>query len=1155
MKILELHIRNIASILKADIDFEHDPGLLDPDTGQPAQKFLIYGDTGTGKSVLLDAIAMALFGTTPRLNEVANKVQNYYRTNTGQQVAVNNLHQYTRIGITAKDECYSHVRFEGNDGVLYDATYTLGYNRRGNPREEWLVRSSDGREANQVRTCTALVGAAIGMSFDQFCRLVMLAQGQFSAFLCGERDERAQILEKLTNTEKFSLYGRAIANIAARKQDECRQFSAVVAEQQGQLMPAEQVEELTRQRAQTEVDAQAVRQAQQQTSALLDTLRQHQHHTNALQQAAAEMAQVQDLLASDEYKQQTLLVAEWDATAQQRTDHAALQQRIQQQRQAQLRLNQLEATFGQLSANLDQQFAELRQQSEQLRQQADWLDQRADRAALYAQAAVVDERLHQYMLRTGKCAEARRALQANQEALPQLQQAEAATAQQCATAQQEVDAVQRQVDAVIAQLAALGAANLPAEQQALSARRASLDGVARQMSLCSDLRTKHEQTLQALTALQKQCAEAASQHQACQAATAEAEQASRQAEQRYNTFHASVDEMMVKLRHQLAASHIDTCPLCGGHVEADALHDDDFAALVAPLEQEYKTLREAWQQAVQHEADALRHLSSLQGATKQQTTESDREGKQLAQQEQTLANLLAEVALQPTDTLPADLAQARTRLEQQQVALQQRSSQCAALQRGQADLAAQLQPLLAALNTAQANAKKASLALAANQQTSQQLQADAADAEHEATTLGLQLDEALLPHYPWRDDPAGTRTRLSAEAKQFLDQQQQHAEQQKGYEEQLSLATRIDTEYRIPVVGLHPNWKSATDAPARPATVADWHQLWQSHTELSATLQRLDQEVLSLRSTLDAWAIDSGKEVEYLSTLAAREAEVAPARQWTQQLAARHMAAEATLQRSREAADNSGAELRRGLRHTLLGGIVRRGCRGGGMQTLLEVRLQRLSARWDECSRHLSQADTLLAAYHEATQRLQSTRQNLERVQAEAAHWDTLNSHFGGKRFRNLVQTHILHPLLDNANIYLHQITDRYTLTCSEENEQLAILVHDRYNRDEVRSAAVLSGGERFMVSLALSLALSSLGRQGLAVNILFIDEGFGTLDQETLDSVMTALSNLAQSDLHRGRRVGIISHREELTAIIPNKIKVRKVGEGRSLVEVVCEL
>jgi DNA repair exonuclease SbcCD ATPase subunit len=149
------------------------------------------------------------------------------------------------------------------------------------------------------------------------------------------------------------------------------------------------------------------------------------------------------------------------------------------------------------------------------------------------------------------------------------------------------------------------------------------------------------------------------------------------------------------------------------------------------------------------------------------------------------------------------------------------------------------------------------------------------------------------------------------------------------------------------------------------------------------------------------------------------------------------------------------------------------------------------------------------------------------------------------------VQTYILRPLLNNANIYLEKITDRYVLTCSEDNEQLSILVLDRYNKNQIRSVTVLSGGERFMISLALSLALSSLNRPDMNVNILFIDEGFGTLDENSLTSVMNTLEKLQEIAGQNNRRVGIISHREELIDRITVKIIVKKKGEGRSQIEI----
>ena len=165
--------------------------------------------------------------------------------------------------------------------------------------------------------------------------------------------------------------------------------------------------------------------------------------------------------------------------------------------------------------------------------------------------------------------------------------------------------------------------------------------------------------------------------------------------------------------------------------------------------------------------------------------------------------------------------------------------------------------------------------------------------------------------------------------------------------------------------------------------------------------------------------------------------------------------------------------------------------------------------------------------------------------------WEKMYKYFGGTRFRTLVQSHILRPLLNNANIYLRQITDHYTLTCSDENEQLSILVQDRYHNNEPRSVTVLSGGERFMISLALSLALSAMNRPDMNVDILFIDEGFGTLDAKSLEMVMSTLRRLPEINGQTGRRVGVISHREELTEQIPTQIQLKHCGEGRSRIVV----
>ena len=126
-------------------------------------------------------------------------------------------------------------------------------------------------------------------------------------------------------------------------------------------------------------------------------------------------------------------------------------------------------------------------------------------------------------------------------------------------------------------------------------------------------------------------------------------------------------------------------------------------------------------------------------------------------------------------------------------------------------------------------------------------------------------------------------------------------------------------------------------------------------------------------------------------------------------------------------------------------------------------------------------------------------------------------------------------------------LTDRYTLKVTPGT--FVIMIEDAYQGYASRAASTISGGESFLVSLSLALALSDIG-QKLAVDILFIDEGFGTLSGEPLQNAISTLKSL-----HRkaGRRVGIISHVEELRERIPVQIRVNQEGNNSaSMIEVI---
>lgn len=176
-------------------------------------------------------------------------------------------------------------------------------------------------------------------------------------------------------------------------------------------------------------------------------------------------------------------------------------------------------------------------------------------------------------------------------------------------------------------------------------------------------------------------------------------------------------------------------------------------------------------------------------------------------------------------------------------------------------------------------------------------------------------------------------------------------------------------------------------------------------------------------------------------------------------------------------------------------------------------------------------------------------KQQLDQLIAEWAEWSTLDNYLGstqGKRFRNVAQSFILGDLLNKANAYLENITGRYTLFCNPGT--LTIMMRDAYQGGVVRPTNTLSGGESFIISLALALGLSSMQSSGFEVDTLFIDEGFGTLSPEYLDPVITSLKRLYEL---YGRRVGIISHVETLRARIPVTIEITREGHSCSRVQI----
>lgn len=173
----------------------------------------------------------------------------------------------------------------------------------------------------------------------------------------------------------------------------------------------------------------------------------------------------------------------------------------------------------------------------------------------------------------------------------------------------------------------------------------------------------------------------------------------------------------------------------------------------------------------------------------------------------------------------------------------------------------------------------------------------------------------------------------------------------------------------------------------------------------------------------------------------------------------------------------------------------------------------------------------------------------LSEKQSVADRWAKLNKLIGsadGAKFKVIAQSYTLNLLLLHANKHLSYLSKRYKL--QQVPGTLALQVVDCDMCDEIRTVYSLSGGESFLISLALALGLSSLSSNNLKVESLFIDEGFGSLDAESLRTAMEALEQLQM----QGRKIGVISHVQEMSERISVQVQVHKKVNGKSVISVV---
>ncbi|KGU83455.1 chromosome segregation protein SMC [Pseudomonas mediterranea] len=623
-------------------------------------------------------------------------------------------------------------------------------------------------------------------------------------------------------------------------------------------------------------------------------------------------------------------------------------------------------------------------------------------------------------------------------------------------------------------------------------------------------------------------------------------------------------ESVEQLRAQLQDGQ--PCPVCGSVEHPYHQPEALLQSLGRHDENEEANARKAVDQLNEKVIDLRAQYSGVMAQLK----ELKQQQEQLAAQQQELAPSLeahplsAQLMAQDSVRRDAWLAQQNTQLHQRITQDEQRQAALLTLQQDAARLSQHLR-------NAETASQQASLHLS-NQQ--QELDRDRQRLDDELSHFSSLLPTDTLQAL--RTEPAATFMQLDQQIAQRLEQLEQQREelgeqlqrQQTLEKEQDRQQTRVQ---QLESAQQQLNGLTEQQQACQQALT----QLLGEHSSAEQWQQQLDQ---ALEQSRTAEAAANQQLHELRNGLVQLAAELKARQEQAQSLDAEHQALAAGIAQWRTShpeLDDAALEALLALDEQQVGQLRQRLLNSEKAieqaRVLLIEREQRLQNHQAQHNGNLSPeqlADTLtqlqqqfstseqrcaeLRAEQAEDQRRQNANQALaqqiEQAYAEYQRWARLDALIGsatGDRFRKLAQAYNLDLLVHHANVQLRQLVRRYRL--KRGGSMLGLLVLDTEMGDELRSVHSLSGGETFLVSLALALGLASMASSTLRIESLFIDEGFGSLDPESLQLAMDALDGLQA----QGRKVAVISHVQEMHERIPVQIQVQRQGNGLSTVEV----
>jgi len=1243
MKIITLDGENLAS-LAAPFHIDFASGIL-----ADAGLFAICGNTGAGKSTLLDAICLSLFDAMPRFaSNHRGAAIGHAGSEEKERLKSNDVRHILTRGAAAG---FAQVTFELDNGKQYQARWSVKRARNSaHGRFQAQEMQLTDCQTNQVLATKktevlTLIESLIGLNYDQFKRSVLLAQGDFAAFLKAPAKERSELLERITGTQLYSQLSKQAFEMAKEQEKSLLVLKSKIGEVT--LLTQEQQTQLSNELA--DINEQ------------ISGVSHQQKLFTWLEQKLSEQLQVEGTLTHSK----TQLIDAMSSIKQQDSIHQVLD-KIEQAQDARVvfsQLKQQQKTYNQQSdliKQLQQQYNSDQVSYDETQHQSNQLEQLKLNAQSHYEQRLPDIELA--ITKTIELAALKEQLGNTQKQLSLLEGQRSESTQKLQASEQQLSSVSNDLNNVELYLA---------EHEYLAPLVTQLTTVEQHIHEYCQTKLRGEQYQQSLVSNKQQTQLINDSVTALNLSLVEFQQDYKKSQQQLNDFaesfkhsdlqaiesnlsveqeqqmilnnelqliiqglqyqqmieqknlqHQHVEQELEQLRHSyrqskqqleqhlpmyeeaqkaLATSkqvmslseHRDTlidgqpCALCGStdhpYRNKNSVGDELIAQLsqrsdeLAHQVKQYQDQLTKFDVIGQQKSQQLQQLTLERNELFQMIKQLN--AKDITQQRQGEVEHLLAKGLNAIEQLKAKIKQVTAWITQAQDLERQALKQQHTIASMEQDLINNEQKLngLASDYTLttqsikqyhhQQKVRIESLAAIYNRVDWQELLA--IDIEISAFVREIS---GQVEHYKAALDSHNQFTQSLGQVKQ---QSIAYREQNSQYDAQLRpmLAQYQQDEQRVDSQQetLHNLTQGEAPQAIKAKLEQEINKLTSAHNNAHEALTRLHNTSLITQSKLTqsqdhvieltnslasiehewaGWQTNLAMNEQALIDLLSYEQDwIIEQRQKQAKLLQESHAAQAVVSQQQKQLTRINSELSGRVNElvSLFPSLAPNPLETNEAQrqmvlATIDAQLSQFSQQQFECRSRLEQHNQGMIRYGQ----LQT---DIETQQTNTQLWQNMKELIGsadGAKFRTFAQSLTLEQMLIGANHHLNDLAPRYSLQ-RVPGAELDLQMIDKNMGDEVRSIDSLSGGETFLVSLALALGLGSLTSLQTSIRSLFIDEGFGTLDPDTLEVALSCLDSLQAS----GRQIGIISHVQGLVERVGTRIQITSCGDGHSNLKV----